>query len=149
MTFRKNDTIVFEVTVIVWVELESFWMEEEDSNEVRDGSWGSGVSWLGDSDSLCWVDFDLIADILPESVVLIDFNFFIASPGIVGSASFGHLVKRYEIFIEFIDEVHWFISYENYFFIWRSIHHNKYINHSTSTNPSHLLSHNHPKIYDL
>ena len=44
MTFRKNNTIVSEVSVIFWVEFESFWMEEEDSHEIRDGGGGGGMS---------------------------------------------------------------------------------------------------------
>ena len=117
MTLGKDNSIVLKVTVIIWMKPKSLRMKEENSNKIWN-RWGwGGMSRLSNSNSFGRVNFDLISNVFPKRVVLIDFDFFATALRVVRSASFTwHLVKRYEIFIDFIDEEHWYISYENYFF---------------------------------
>ena len=59
------------------MELESFFMEEKDGEDIGDGSAGCGVSTFGDMDSIDRIDSKMLGDILIESKILCSFNFLL------------------------------------------------------------------------
>lgn len=73
MALGEDDSVVEEVAVVVRMELESFWVEEQDCHDVCDGCGGSGVSALGDSDCPACVNPQLVADVFPEREVALLF----------------------------------------------------------------------------
>lgn len=69
MALGEDDSVVEEVAGVVGVELESFWVEEQDCQDVCNGCGGSGMSTLGDSDCPACVNPQLVANVFPEREV--------------------------------------------------------------------------------